>query len=86
MCNPDLVKFKYTVNEELMEDLLSYNKALEYMTASDLIEEPEWKYNRITGHKEMKPSDGLQGRHHQFGNRVEEQHAIVRGLAKDDQA
>jgi hypothetical protein len=33
-------------------------KTLEYMTASDLIEEPEWrKYNRITGHKEMKPSD-----------------------------
>jgi hypothetical protein len=57
MRNPDLVKFRYTVNKELMEDLLSYNKALEYMTASDLIEEPEWKYNRITGHKEMKPSD-----------------------------
>jgi hypothetical protein len=27
MRNPDLVKFKYTVNEELMEDLLSYNKS-----------------------------------------------------------
>jgi hypothetical protein len=57
MRNPNLVKLKYTANNEVMEDLLSYNKALEYMSASDLIEEPQWKYNRITGHKVMKPSD-----------------------------
>jgi hypothetical protein len=42
MRNPDLVKFKYTISDEVIDDLFSYNKALEYMTASDMIEEPEW--------------------------------------------
>jgi hypothetical protein len=43
MRDPTLIKFKYTVGEEVMEDLLSYNKAIEYITASELIEKPQWK-------------------------------------------
>jgi hypothetical protein len=44
---PDHVKFHYTANDEVMDDLISYNTALEYVTASNLIEEPQYQYNNL---------------------------------------
>jgi hypothetical protein len=32
---PDHVKFRYTVDDEVMDDLISYNTALEYVTSSN---------------------------------------------------
>jgi hypothetical protein len=34
-----------------MDDLISYNTALEYVTSSNLIEEPQYQYNKLTNHK-----------------------------------
>jgi hypothetical protein len=49
--NPVLKKFNCLVGEDEFDEILSYNKVMEYIEKVHDDEETFWKYKRISGHE-----------------------------------
>jgi hypothetical protein len=55
--NPTRIKFKLSLNNDKQEDIITYNKMLEYIT-KDKDSDITWKFRRIVSHE--GPTQGSQ--------------------------
>jgi hypothetical protein len=49
--HPDLVKFRYSVSDEVYDNLISYAQALEYLSEDDATDDTLWRLRRIISHR-----------------------------------
>jgi hypothetical protein len=57
--NPTRIKFIVSVNEDKAEEIITYNKMLEYIT-KDEDSDIKWKFRRIISHKNKGSQCNLQ--------------------------
>jgi hypothetical protein len=56
--HPDLFKFKFSVKDEVYDNLVSNAQALEYLSEEDAPDDTLWKFRRIIGHRgALTPKD-----------------------------